>query len=265
MSQYARPSSATPQNWYESVGLSQTNIYTAIDEEIRADGDHIYSTPDGSADTNPCVIGLSSVDDPGVHTGHVLRYTYLRSKTNKNLTLVVRLVDSSYGVIASWTHTNPSDVYTLAQQTLTETQAGNITSYSDLSVQFEVTVNQNGGGHAQVSWLELQVPGGTTQNGEIALAGQSSLTALASVQHVTHSGEITLTGESSLTAISALTHATWNGEVAFAGESSLVASASVQHQTLSAEIVLAGESSLTITATAGSIISGAIAFGNEGC
>jgi len=164
MAQYGRPNSVvTVSTWYESAGSSQTNIYTAIDETTRSDTDYIYSTPDGTT-TTACKIGLSSLNEPSVNTGHILRYTYLRSKTNKDITMVARLIDSTYGTIAIWTHTNPGDTFSLAEQTLTETQAGNISNYTTLAIEFEVTVAAIGGGNIQVSWAEFQIPDGETHN-----------------------------------------------------------------------------------------------------
>jgi len=164
MAQYGRPNGVTTvSTWYESGGSSQTNIYTAIDETTRSDTDYIYSTPDGST-TTACKIGLSYLYEPSVNTGHIFRYTYLRSKTNKDATLAVRLIDSSYGTIASWVNANPGGTFSLAEQTLTETQAGNISDYTTLAIEFQVIVATPGGGHIEVSWAEFQIPDGVIHN-----------------------------------------------------------------------------------------------------
>jgi hypothetical protein len=148
-------------------------------------------------------------------------------------------------VVASWTHANPSDVFALAQNTLTETQAGNITSYTDLSLEFEVTVNQGGGGHAEVTWAELEVPSiAQTHNGEISLQGQSALTAVASVTHQTLSGAVAFAGESSLAASASVTHAVWDGQIALAGESALTVVGQSTAPPINGAISFVGESFL---------------------
>lgn len=168
MAQYARPSSDDSVGlWYESTGDTQTNIYVDISEETRDDNDYIYSQ---SNQATACQIQCSSVTDPAVHTGHVVRYTYMRTNSGKNLTLVVTLY-SGATQIAQWSHVNPTTSFSLAQQTLSEAQAGNITNYADLSLHFNVTVNAGGGNQALVSWAEIEVPGGsTTEYADLTIA-----------------------------------------------------------------------------------------------
>jgi hypothetical protein len=154
LAQYARPSSdVTAGAWSPSTG---TTLWSVLDEAARSDADYIAS---GANQLTLCEVGLSSLIDPQSSTGHVVRYTYLRTITNKNYTLLVRLMQGTT-TIASWTHANPGTSFTLAEQTLTAQQADAITDYGDLRLQFETTVAAGGGGSVQVSWAELEVPDG---------------------------------------------------------------------------------------------------------
>jgi hypothetical protein len=158
MAQFLRPSSdisvGGSTGWYESAGGTQTNIYTAIDEVTRSDTDYIYSSAN---QVSTCQMLLSSGTDPNSSTGHIVRYTYLRTVTNKNYTLQVILYQGAT-LIASWTHANPASTFTAAAQTLTTVQADAITDYSDLRLEFDVTVASGGAGAMRVSWAELEIP-----------------------------------------------------------------------------------------------------------
>lgn len=158
MAQFLRPSSditaGGTTGWYESAGGTQTNIYTAIDEVTRSDTDYIYSSANQLSTSE---IALSSGTDPLSSTGHIVRYTYLRTVTNKNYTLQVNLMQGAT-TIATWTHANPAATFTAAAQTLTAGQADAITNYADLRLQFNVTVAAGGGGAMQVSWAEMEIP-----------------------------------------------------------------------------------------------------------
>ena len=68
MTQYARPDSdLVTGNWSPSTGSS---LYAVIDEETAVDSDYISVTDDGSGTLETCAVGLSSVSDPEVTTGH---------------------------------------------------------------------------------------------------------------------------------------------------------------------------------------------------
>lgn len=193
MANYARPVSPdiTTGLWYPSAG---TYLYEPIDEETRADGDYIYSQANQET---LCEVTLSSLTDPESSSGHIVRYTYMRTSGSKNLTLVVRLMQSTT-TIASWSHVNPPTGFTLAQQTLTSGQADAITDYTDLSLQFEVTVNAGGGNTAQVSWAEFEVPGATVVTGTAAITAKAGVTAAGA--QMTHLGVAAITAKAGVTA-----------------------------------------------------------------
>ena len=160
MTQYLRPNRdvQNPSTWYDSV--NDGTLWDALSESVRDDARYIYSQANM---LGLCEVGLSAVNSPGVTTGHILRYTLLRTVANKNYTMVVSLMQGA-AVIASWTHANPATSFTLFAQTLTTAQAGAITDYSALSVRFDVTVASGGGGLMQVSWATMEVPGNASDN-----------------------------------------------------------------------------------------------------
>lgn len=147
MAQFLRPSSdITVGAW------TPTPLYQQIDEQTASDVDFIESSS-----VSYCEVGLSVGQDPGVSAGHIVRYRYGRSATNRSLTLVVRLMQGTTEV-ASWTHVDPAQSFVLAEQTLTTTQTDSITDYSNLRLRFDVTAIQNSQTSGQISWAELEIP-----------------------------------------------------------------------------------------------------------
>jgi hypothetical protein len=159
MAQYARPNSdinvGGTSGWYESVGASQTNIYTALDETSDATSDYIYSSANQLSDGT---LGLSTVTDPEKSNGHILRYTLRRSITNKAYACTIYLYDGT-NEIGSWAHPDPMPgTYTSFARTLDSTAADAISDYSNLAVRYQVTQASGGGGSVEVTFTELEVP-----------------------------------------------------------------------------------------------------------
>lgn len=162
-SQYGRPNSdVSTGNWLDH--LYSTPLYDDIDEITAEDTDYIQSAINPSIDT--CEIGLSSVTDPGFHTGHIVRYRYATgmSGTGKpsEIDLIVRLMEGA-NEIASWSHSNLAGdlLFVTSTQTLTEAQAGLISDYSNLRLRF--TANRLGIGArdiwVEISWAEFEIQG----------------------------------------------------------------------------------------------------------
>ncbi len=112
-------------------------MHTAIDESVIDDADYIQSgLSPVSADISE--VKFSSLTDPAISSGHVIRYRYQKDTTGGDtINLVVRLVQGTT-VIASWTHNN-IDAVTTAEQTLSGGEADSITDYTDLRLRFEAT------------------------------------------------------------------------------------------------------------------------------
>lgn len=144
MSQFARPSTdATKGNWTDQ-GAGTTNLFQAIDETVASDADYVQSGLAPSADVY--VTKLSAVEDPQSSSGHTVRYRYGKNASGGaqiNLTVELRSAytnESTQGtLIASWSHTDVSDVLATAAQTLAGAEADSITSYGNLYLRFSAT------------------------------------------------------------------------------------------------------------------------------
>jgi hypothetical protein len=141
MSPYLRPDAdALVGNFANELGAT-SNLYESIDESSPSDSDYVISPADPSQE--PYVCELSSVDDPEVGTGHIIRYRYqknLASGDQVDMTAELResyVSEASKGsLIKSWTHTDIGSSAVTAEQTLSTTEANSITSYSSLSLRF---------------------------------------------------------------------------------------------------------------------------------
>lgn len=112
-------------SWTPSTG---TTLFGVIDESAANDADYIQSSS-SPATADVCKVRLAGGINPGVATGHVVHYRYLKSAAagdRIDLTVTFYAADGTT-VIASWTHTDIGTI-TQADQTLTTTQAGNIPS-----------------------------------------------------------------------------------------------------------------------------------------
>jgi len=143
VAQILRPSSDRLLGaWLPSGGGSPTELWPSLDETSPADADYIYTETDGDA----CEVGLSSGSAPSVYTGHIVRY---RVQGDGATPLRVTLYDNSVSPaleIDSWVEqspppgTEPTEYY----RELSVSAAGNIASYSALSLRFEA-VGAGGG------------------------------------------------------------------------------------------------------------------------
>lgn len=148
MAQYARPDSdIAAGNWTPNSG---STLYTQIDEVSASDSDFIQA----SSTETTATIGLSNVSDPGVSSGHVVRYRAQKTTTPSG-SLTVRLFQGSTE-IANQTPTLTTS-WVLYTFTLSDAQANSITDYSDLRLQFTGSSN-NASRFVNVSWAEFEVP-----------------------------------------------------------------------------------------------------------
>lgn len=216
MAQFARPDAdITVGNWTTSP------LYESINETASDTSDSIVgpNKQDGT-----CDIGLSTVTDPAVSTGHIIRITAnMFGVPNTGINLLVKLYCGTTLITTydgDWLETWQTFSYTLSTS-----EADAITDYADLHVEFVQDYITGAQGRCYVAWFEFEVPnaGGTTHYGEIALSGQSSLTVSATVTHQTLSGEIAVAGESALTVIGYVEGSAnvVNGDVSLTGNSYL--------------------------------------------
>lgn len=170
MAQFARPNSDVI---YAMLGATPVdtagNRHQNIDESTPSDTDYIYSAnnPGGG---NLSEFGLSSVTDPAVGTGHILRIRCFQidedsgshpmgSNTSGTATTLAWELLQGATIIASG-NINPG-VAATSEITLSGTEADAITNYADLRIE----LNPGGGAGSPanrrgvaISWVELEVP-----------------------------------------------------------------------------------------------------------
>jgi hypothetical protein len=125
--QKARPGSdISAGGWLPSTG---SGLYAMLDETSYNDSDYIYS-PDNPT-TETAEIKFTSITDPGVHTGHTLRFRL--AAVGQDTVFDVYLMCGATQ-IATWQKTVVAGDTTTYTETLTTGEAGNITDYTDLRI-----------------------------------------------------------------------------------------------------------------------------------
>lgn len=142
--QFGRPSADTFIGTYTDQSAGTTNIYTTIDETVASDADYIQSVSAPSA--APYVTKLTTLSDPTSSTGHIVRYRYAKSASGGaqiDLTVQLRQGYVNEGtpgtLIQAWTHTDISNTFTDAAQTLGGTETDAISDYTSLYLRFVFT------------------------------------------------------------------------------------------------------------------------------
>jgi hypothetical protein len=155
--QYARPNADTNAGW-SAFGAPTT--WQALDEVSPNDNDGTTTTVVFGS-SNSFQVGLSSVTDPAVSTGHILRIRHSETQNGG--------LPSSFYTVSLWcngtliTSRNLTDwgggIVTEAF-TLTGTEADAITNYGQLAVQVDVSSDGSDslGFISNVYWTELEVP-----------------------------------------------------------------------------------------------------------
>lgn len=129
MTQYARPDADITTQW------TTTPLWSKIDEVSADDADFIQDSTSGHV----AEVSLSNVSDPGVSSGHVVRYRK-RTGTSPNVTLALY---QGATLIASTTDTTTAGSFGDASFTLSGAEADAITDYTDLRLRFTNNANVN--------------------------------------------------------------------------------------------------------------------------
>ncbi len=162
--QFARPDADISVGTWDDPSPANNNnlLWDDVDEIVRSDTDYVTSANlRGPTTTSTMQINLSDVNDPNRSDNHFINYTFRKSAAGGNtIDLSVTLLQGTT-TIATWSHLNMAETFTLANQTLTTTQANSITNYNDLRLEFTGTCSVCGTGSAgrmaQVSWAEMEL------------------------------------------------------------------------------------------------------------
>jgi hypothetical protein len=196
--QYARPDGTTAGGGFSVVGGPATH-HEALDETTADTADYIDS---GAANPTTARLSLSSVDDPGVGTGHVLRFNCKVEGTKGPETCDVALYDGGTLIRSVSQQPTARGAWETFSFDLLEAEANAISTggYADLTVDLTAGISNKGsdGDSAQFSWVELEVPASA---GGPPTLGSSTLDALANVtsSEATLGGQITNTGGGNIT------------------------------------------------------------------
>lgn len=156
MAQFARPDSDVTAGAWVPIGGPAT-LFDTMNEIVANDAD--FAESDSNPTFSAMEVGLSSIDDPALSTGHVLRYRYQKdSAAGAQIDLVVDLVQG-VTIIATFTHLDIQPGFITQAQALTGPQADAITDYTDLRIHF--TADNPGPGatrEANVSFAEFEIP-----------------------------------------------------------------------------------------------------------
>lgn len=146
MAQFARPNLTTTLLNYTDQGGGIVNIHLAIDEVSADDADYIRSPTSPANEVYVCT--LSSVTDPALSTGHIMRMRTavdVGSQESLDFTQQLRqgyISEASQGtLIASQSRTGvTSTTWTTSTYTLSAAEADAITNYASLF--FRLTSNK---------------------------------------------------------------------------------------------------------------------------
>ena len=175
MAQFGRPNSdITTTNWSTSSGSG--TLASHIDETTFSDTDYILTTTDDAS----CEVALSSVTDPAVSTGHIVRWRWRVANAGgggeRGGAFLVQGATTKATLATSYNLNRTA--YDAMSYTLTGTEADSITDYSDLRLRFTAEI-LGASEELRVSWAEMEVPdaGATfTQSvsGTLSFAGSAT-------------------------------------------------------------------------------------------
>lgn len=158
-------------NWVTWQGTpvnSTGNRYQNIDETSASDTDYNYG-PNNPNSSDVAEHAFASVSDPGIHTGHLVRFRYAQVDADIPVvdgggtatTLSVELRQGATIIASTNVASAPSGTWQAGQLSVLSSEAANITDYGDLRVYF---VPGGGGGSPAnrrtvgISWAQLEVP-----------------------------------------------------------------------------------------------------------
>jgi len=162
MTQYARPDGDVSRNseWTTSL-FGTTDLYSFIDEDTADDTDYIKFNSSWSESTSSVRFSLSDITEPAdLSTVKVVFRSKAYQAWFTDITGRVMLYEGStsiaeknYSSASAW---GGSSFTTIDDFTLTSTEAGNITDWSDLEVRFRNNDNEGTGSYIYISQAYLE-------------------------------------------------------------------------------------------------------------
>jgi hypothetical protein len=142
VAQFGRPSTDTTREAYTDQAAGTTNIFQAIDEAVASDADYIQSAESPSSDVYVTKLACSpACEDPGVSTGHTVRYRYGKNTSgggtiDQTVQLRQGYVDEGTPgtLIAEAVHNNVGVAPIAGSIALSGAEADAITDYTDLYI-----------------------------------------------------------------------------------------------------------------------------------
>lgn len=155
MAQFSRPSSdISAGSWTPSTG---STLYTLVDETSADDGDYVLTT----SSLSEFRVGLSAVSDPGISTGHILRFRHRVAPGASPQGFTFKLRNQSDGSSISSSIRTALDGWTTEQVTLTSGQVASIIDYSALMAGAYADGSTS---EVRIAWIELEVPSVASSN-----------------------------------------------------------------------------------------------------
>ena len=147
MAQYAVPDADIHDGNWTDEGAGTIDIFNGVSPDtagsIGAGDDTDYAESDSAPSSSPVAFGLSTIEDPAVSTGHIMRWRRGKNAAGgAQIDLTVELRQGYTGegaqgtLINTFSDTDIPDSFTTTTDTLTGGEADAITNYADLQVRF---------------------------------------------------------------------------------------------------------------------------------
>lgn len=162
VNQFSRPSSQLGNSGasiWSGEDASTTNLHTKLNETSPNDATYVKHL----RNLGTLTLGLSTVTNPGVTTGHILRFR-CRVPVDVPFNATDHLQVGMSNGAANWFTTNVpatgdmAGSFTTYTFTLSSAEAAAISSYSTMQIGFIYYTGFDSGSEVDVSWIEFEVP-----------------------------------------------------------------------------------------------------------
>jgi hypothetical protein len=188
---------AQPDNTLDPGGFSPVGGPATLHEALITTGISEY-IDSGIANPTTGQISLSSVGDPGVGTGHILRFTCKVDGTKGPETCDVALYDGGTLIYSVSQQPSARGAWETFSFTLLETEANNISAlgYADLTIHLTAGISNKAADadSAQFSWVEFEVPASASTAPEVT----TDVATVSAVGEATVGGTVTGDGNDPL-------------------------------------------------------------------